>query len=624
MRDPREDGNAPSGRESAAGKPSPSMRQRLARSSERFLQSKPVRVFRRGMNCLLTEGPLATLKRVRILLRTKWTQNKVYSAALTPQELQRQRETRFPKSLRISLLVPLHNTPETALREMIRSVQQQTYENWELCLADGSDDQHQHVGRIAREFAESDSRILYRRLERNGGIAENTSTCAEMAHGEYLGLLDHDDLLHAAALHEVMAAICEQDADFLYTDEVIFHDSPEAADATCFKPDYSPDLLRSRNYIGHFTVFRRELLAEIGGFRPALEGNQHYDAILRLTEKARKISHIPKALYYWRRPEQTVADPAAVEAGRQALTEHLNRVGLRGQVLDSRVPATYRIQYAIGQDELISILIPNKDHADDLQKCVDSLRQLSTYRNWELIIIENNSTEKRTFRCYEELQKDSRIRVVTWEGEFNYSAINNYGRSFARGAYILLLNNDIEVIAPDWLEQMVMFAQREDVGAVGAMLYYPDDTVQHAGVILGIGGVAAHSHGGFPRASAGYMDRLTVAQNLTSVTAACLMTRAAVWDEMQGLDESFRVAFNDVDLCMRIRKAGYLIVWTPYAELYHYESKSRGMDTTPEKRRRFLGEVDRFQKRWVKELQAGDPYYNPNLTLRAGNFSIRS
>ncbi len=450
-----------------------------------------------------------------------------------------------------------------------------------------------------------------------------------MSTGDFIALFDHDDLLHPAALYEMMKAICEENADFIYTDENTFQKTPEDAYCPHFKADFAPDTLRSYNYICHFTAFSKKLLDKLGeGFRSEFDGSQDYDMVLRLTEQAQKIVHIPKILYYWRCHVNSVASdisakPYTVVAAKKALQEHLKRVGLKGEVLDSSIPSTYRIAYEIEGNPLISILIPNKDHIDDLEKCINSIREKSTYSNWEIIIIENNSTEEETFAYYEELKKDSRIRVVVWDSEFNYSAINNFGAQSARGEHLLLLNNDVEILTPDWIEQMLMFSQRNDVGAVGAMLYYPDDTVQHAGVILGIGGVAGHAHKYFNRGNYGYMSRMTIAQNYSCVTAACVMISRDVWDEVDGLDESFKVAFNDVDLCMRIRKAGYLVVWTPYAELYHYESKSRGFEDTPEKQKRFQGEVLRFQDRWGKELQEGDPYYNPNLTLVHENFSCR-
>ncbi len=587
------------------------------------------RLFFKGMKSLFREGFKTTWYKVKRKLSNKADYEKARMPLYTEEELNAQRNVTFPKKIKFSVLVPLYNTPEKFLNEMIVSVQDQTYANWELCLADGSDDEHAYVGKICKQFAKKDKRIYYKKLDENKGISGNTNACIDMATGEYIALFDHDDLLHPAALYEMMNAICEEGADLIYTDENTFQTTP--ADAYCphFKADFAPDTLRSYNYICHFTAFSKKLLDKLGeGFRSEFDGSQDYDMILRLTEQAEKIVHIPKILYYWRCHANSVASdisakPYTVVAAKRALQEHLQRVGLKGEVLDSSILSTYRIAYEIDRNPLISILIPNKDHIDDLKKCINSIREKSTYSNWEIIVIENNSTEAKTFAYYEELKQDSRIQVVVWKDEFNYSAINNFGAQSARGEHLLLLNNDVEIITPDWLEQMLMFSQRKDVGAVGAMLYYPDDTVQHAGVILGIGGVAGHAHKYFNRGNYGYMSRLTIAQNYSCVTAACVMISRNVWDEVGGLDESFKVAFNDVDLCMRIRKAGYLVVWTPYAELYHYESKSRGVEDTPEKQKRFQGEVLRFQDRWGKELQEGDPYYNPNLSLTREDFSLK-
>ena len=375
-------------------------------------------------------------------------------------------------------------------------------------------------------------------------------------------------------------------------------------------------------------AFSRGLLDRVGPFRSQFDGSQDYDLILRLTEVAEHIIHIPKVLYFWRAGDgSTAADVAAkpytVAAAKAALEAHLQRTGLEGIVEDSKLPTTYRIRYPIKGSPLISIIIPNKDHAADLKKCIGSILNLSTYRNFEIVIVENNSVEAETLAYYEELRQDENIRVIIWKDKFNFSAINNFGFQHTHGEYILLLNNDIEVITPDWLEEMLMFAQRVDVGAVGAMLYYPDDTIQHAGVILGIGGVAGHAHKNLRKGKPGYMGRASFAQNLSAVTAACMMIPRHVFIELNGFDETFAVAFNDVDLCMRIRRAGYLIVFTPYAELYHYESKSRGMENTAEKRKRFQSEVLRFMGKWKRELEAGDPYYNPNLTLGAEDFSLK-
>ncbi len=544
-------------------------------------------------------------------------------------ERARQRRESFPKDITFSILVPLYNTPEKYLRPMIQSVLDQTYAKWELCLADGSDAEHSAVEKVCQEYAGADARIRYRKLKENLGISGNTNACIDMAMGNYIALFDHDDMLHPSALYENMKAICAQDADFVYSDENTFHETPSDAYYPHYKPDYAPDTLRSYNYICHLTVFRRSLLDEIGGgFRSQFDGSQDYDMILRLTEKARHIVHIPRILYFWRgHPGSVASDVGAktytIAAARAALDEHLDRIGLKGTVKDSAIPSTYKIQYVIEGAPLISIVIPNMDHVEDLKKCIDSISEKSTWRNWEIIVVENNSRDEETFEYYRLLEKRPEIRVVTWEGGFNFPAICNFGAKAAKGDYILLLNNDIQVITHDWLEQMLMFAQRADVGAVGAMLYYPDDTIQHAGVILGIGGVAGHSHKYFKRGDYGYASRLTIAQNLSAVTAACCLIPRRVWEEIDGLDEGYAVAFNDVDMCLRIRKAGYLIVWTPYAELYHFESKSRGYEDTPEKQKRFKREIDLFNDRWSGTLAEGDPYYNPNLTLEREDFSFR-
>lgn len=580
----------------------------------------------RGLKCWKQNGFSYTWKRFKDKLHNRQNNS---SDLFTREELERQRKTVFPQKIKFSILVPLYNTPEKFLREMIRSVVEQTYGDWELCLADGSDKNYGAVEDICRQYTNKDFRIKYEKLKENLGISENTNACISMATGDYIGLLDHDDLLHPAALFEVMKAICEQNADFIYTDENTFHEKPEDAYCPHYKPDFAPDTLRSYNYICHFTVFRHSLLERSGEvFRSRFDGSQDYDLILRLTEKADHIVHIPKILYYWRSHETSVASdvaakPYTMRAAKMALAEHLERVGLRGKVLDARIPSTYQIQYEIDSMPLVSILIPNKDHVEDLKRCLDSIREKTTYSNWEVIVIENNSVECQTFAYYDEIINDKRIRVVHWEGKFNYSAINNFGADYVNGEYLLLLNNDTEIITPDWIEQMLMFAQRKDVGAVGCMLYYPDNTVQHAGVILGIGGVAGHAHKYFRRGDYGYMSRLTITQNFSAVTAACIMIRRDVWDEVSGMDEKFEVAFNDVDFCMRIRAKGYLIVWTPYAELYHYESKSRGYEDTPEKQRRFSNEALRFQRYWREKLEEGDPYYNPNLSLEREDFSLK-
>lgn len=585
----------------------------------------------RGLKSLKRNGVRYTWEKVRAKLR-RWrffralTNRPVYSR----KQLKAQRTHVFPRTVKFSIVVPLYNTPQKFLHEMIRSVLDQTYGNWELCMADGSDGEHAYVEQICREYSTKDKRVVYRKLESNKGISENTNAAIDIATGDYIGLLDHDDLLHCAALYDVMTAICEKDADFIYTDEVTFK-SPRVRNITVshYKPDFAPDTLRANNYICHFSVFKRTLMDAAGRFRSQCDGSQDFDLILRLTEKAEKIVHVPKALYYWRAHANSSAKdievkPYVFEAAHIALQDHLNRIGLTGEVLDTVVRGIYRIRYEINGEPLVSILIPNKDHKEDLKKCLDSIFLNSTYPNFEVIVIENNSATEEIFDYYSEIQeKWPNVQVVKWHDYFNYSAINNFGAKYANGSYLLLLNNDIEVITPDWIQEMLMFAQRSDVGAVGAKLYYPDDTVQHAGIGIGLLTLAGHYHRGWPRDYFGYMGRLIYAHNVSAVTAACLLIRKDVWDEVEGLDESFAVTFNDVDLCMRVRRAGYLIVWTPFAELYHYESKSRGNDDTPEKKNRFETERKNFQKRWAKELAEGDPYYNPNFTTAREDFTLR-
>lgn len=592
-----------------------------------FLKRIPVlKAVYKTLKSIKQHGFKYTFKKIRRKLKTK---SDAAQVLYTPKDLEKQRKTKFDKDVKFSILVPLYNTPEKYLREMIDSVRNQTYAKWELCLADGSDTKHTKIEKICKDYAKKDERIKYRRLEKNLGISGNTNACIDMSTGNYTALFDHDDLLHPAALYEVMRAICEKNADFIYTDENTFHDTPKDAYCPHYKPDFSPDTLRSYNYICHFTVFKSSLLEKTGGFRPEFDGSQDYDMVLRLTEQAENIVHIPIILYYWRAHKNSVASdisakPYTIVAAKKALAEHLDRLDIRGEVEDSSIPSTYRIKYEVQGEPLISIIIPNKDHVSDLDLCLKTIQERSTYRNFEVIVVENNSTEKETFEYYDVItEKYGNVKVVKWDYEFNYSKINNFGFKYASGDYVVLLNNDVEILTPDWLEEMLMFVQRKDVGAAGMMLYYSDDTIQHAGVIIGIGGVAGHSHKYFKRGDYGYASRLTIAQNLSAVTAAAVMIRSDVFREVSGLDDSFAVAFNDVDLCLRIREAGYLIVWTPYSEAYHYESKSRGLEDTPEKQERFKRECDRFYDRWDGFLKKGDPYYNPNLTLEREDFSTR-
>lgn len=590
------------------------------------------RLMGKGLRCLHQNGWRYTWRKVK----NKLTHRQEFTALankplFTDEELEHQRNTVFPRSIKFSIVVPLYNTPEKFLHEMIRSVIDQTYANWELCMADGSDAAHDSVEKICRQYMRKDPRIKYRRLEQNLGISGNTNACLEMAAGDYIGLFDHDDLLHPAALHEVMRAICEQDADFIYTDELTFSNKIDNVITAHFKPDFAPDNLRANNYICHFTVFSAAILKTVGGFRGEYDGSQDHDFILRATEQAEKIVHIPKLLYYWRsHPNSVAADinskTYAIDAGKRAVRDQIRRMGMDATVESSKAfPTIYRIKYELKETPKVSIIIPNKNHCEDLKRCIRSIKRLTTYSNYEIVIVDNQSNEEDLVEFYDQLRCDDRTNIVSFDKEFNYSEANNFGVRYATGEYYILLNNDTEVISPAWIEEMLMYAQRDDIGAVGAKLYFPDHTIQHAGVILGLGPhrTAGHAFSKVDGENLGYMGRLYYAQNVSAVTAACVMIPRRVWEAVNGLDTSFAVAFNDVDLCMRIRQMGYLIVWTPYAELYHYESKSRGSENTPEKKKRFESEVQRFRERWEKQLKEGDPYYNPNLTLERADFSIK-
>ena len=577
---------------------------------------------------------------------------KQFGTASFPNEEQAklERDTVFEYMPKISILVPLYNTDETMLKEMMDSVLYQTYENWQLCLADGSDAAHAYVEEVCRRYMEAEGhkgRIVYRRLERNEGISGNTNQCYQMADGEYIGLFDHDDILHPSVLFEYVKAINEQGADYLYCDETTFQSGDINHMLTMhFKPDYAPDNLRANNYICHFSVFKRTLLEGTELFRSQFDGSQDHDMILRLTDRAKKVVHIPRLMYYWRCHPASVASNIgaktyAIDAARGAVADHLRSHGYDNfKITSTRAFETiFKIRYEIIGNPKISIVIANKDHAVDLKRCISSIYEKSTYDNWEIIVVENNSTEDSIWAYYQELtgkdikvernclSKDGKVRVVVYEpqGGFNYSAVNNYGASFVTGEYILLLNNDTEVITVNWLEELLMYAQREDVGAVGAKLYYPDKTIQHAGVVLALGAhrTAGHSHYKQPKANLGYMGRLCYAQNVSAVTGACLMVKKSLFEEVGGLDEGFAISLNDVDFCLKLREKGYLNVFTPFAECFHYESISRGLDDQGEKAERYNRESAQFRAKWKEVLDAGDPYYNKNFSLDRSDFSLK-
>ena len=553
-----------------------------------------------------------------------------------------QREEVFDPAPLFSICVPLYRTPEEYLREMVASVREQTYANWELLLSDGSGQpdpkdekpfDRKAFSALLDEIEASDPRI---RVVRNDGkqlrIAENTNAAMAAATGDYIGFLDHDDILAPHALYENADALRKYpDAEMLYSDEDKVDEARHHMQPN-MKPDYAPDFLCSVNYICHFLVVKRELAERVGNFSSAYDGAQDYDFILRCTEATtpEQIVHIPKILYFWRFFEgSTSANPEsklyAFEAGERAINDHYQRLGLPATAEMGQYPGIYRTRWHWEEQPRLTVLIPNKDHIQDLDKCLQSIFRREKYPNYEILIVENNSTEPETFEYYEKLKAEhDHVKVVTYEGSFNYAAINNFGAKFTDAPYLLLLNNDTELMVDDAFEEMLGYCMRPDVGAVGARLYYEDNTIQHAGVVVGWGGIAGHAFVNQLRSVSGYQHRIILQQNYSAVTAACMMVRRDVFDEVGGFYEGLAVAFNDIDLCMKIRKAGYLIVYNPFAELHHYESKSRGLDQgDPEKVRRFQGEMAEFQKRWPEILRDGDPYYNPNLSMVTQDFSLK-
>lgn len=579
-----------------------------------------------------------------------------------------QESTVFEKEPLISILVPLYNTPEKFLRDMIESVLYQTYGNFQLCLADGSDSEHVELVRtIVDEYKAKDkealksldrfkdrtrglqdgSRISYMKLEKNEGIAGNTNHCLEMAEGEYIGLFDHDDILHPEALYWYVKAINEEDADYIYCDETTFKgDDINKMITMHFKPDYAIDNLRANNYICHFSVFKRTLLDGTELFRTKFDGSQDHDMILRLTDRAQHIVHVPKLLYYWRSHAGSVASsisakPYAIEAAKGAVADHLRRHGYdHFKITSTRAFETiFKITYEVIGTPKISIVIPNCEHAEDLKRCIDSIFEKSVYDNYEIIVVENGSTGAEIKGYYEELKNGALkdiVKVVDFyengahlnadgsKPSFNYSAVVNYGAECSSGEYIVLLNNDTQVITVNWMEELLMYAQREDVGAVGGKLYFPDRKIQHAGVVLKLGAhrTAGHSHYGQAGMNLGYMGRLCYAQDVSAVTGACLMVSRKKYDEVGGFDETFEVSLNDVDFCLKLREKGYLNVFTPFAELFHYESLSRGLDLEGKNAQRYEKESEHFRTKWKEVLDKGDPYYNPNFSLDRSDFSL--
>ncbi|MBR5127966.1 MAG: glycosyltransferase [Roseburia sp.] len=614
-------------------------------------------MIKKGIACLKEYGFRELyIRAVEKLRSQKISYDKWYKKhAMTAEQEKAQREDvkNWQNTPMVSICVPLYKTPEAYLCEMIDSVVKQTYPNWQLCLADGSPDEKLHE--LIKERYGVENRIRYRHLEENLGIAENTNKAFEMAEGEWISLLDHDDILPPEALYETLVAanIAEGKASLVkrkkiegiieavYSDEdKISEDLTEHFDPH-FKPDFNIDLLRTNNYITHLFTVRREIVEKVGGFISKYNGAQDFDFIFRCTDAAKGVAHVPRILYHWRTSAGSTAEnPAskmyAYEAGKLAIEDHLKAKGIEGEVSMTRNLGFYRVKYKVQQEELISIIIPNKDQVAMLKKCIASVER-STYGKYEVILVENNSTEKETFAYYEELAgcgytadvpmegklaNGNRICVVTWKDYFNYSAINNFGAGFTKGKYLLLLNNDIEIQTADWLEEMLGHCQREDVAAVGCKLLYPDGTIQHAGVGVGLGGIANSMFVGMDSKFHGYMHRANLQLNYSAVTAACMMVKKSVFEEVGGLEEELTVAYNDIDLCLKMGAAGYRIVYTPYAVATHYESKSRGYENTPEKQARLQKESDYMLKKWADIFEYGDPYYNPNFSKKKMDYTI--
>lgn len=536
------------------------------------------------------------------------------------QELFEQRKTKFSYAPKFSVIVPLYHTPAKFLKDLVRSMMYQSYANWELCLVNASPEDV-HLTSLLENWAMRDKRIRVIRLEKNLGIAQNTNAGIAASTGEFIAFLDHDDFLEPDALFCYADALNkDKTIDVFYSDEDKTDEYAAHYFYPHFKSDFNIDLLHANNYMCHFLAVRKSLVDTVGGLNEKFDGAQDYDFVLRLTENTKKIYHCPRILYHWRCSNQSTAANQgnkmyAIHAGKAALNAHYKRIGWNARAQEGAVDGWYQTKFTLKEEPLVSILIPNKDHTDDLDVCLNSFFERADYQNYEFIIIENNSVLPETFAYYEKIEKEhDNVKVVYWEAGFNYSAINNFGFKFAKGDYIMLLNNDVELITPDIFQSMLGFCMRPEVGIVGAKLLYNDHTVQHAGVLVGAGGLADHVFKGIHEDDPGYMGRAISSQDVSAVTAACLLVKRSVYEEVGGLEDEFQVAFNDVDFCLKVRKAGYLIVYDADVKLFHYESKSRGMEDTTERFIRFGNEMMLLNSKWDILSTFVDPYYNPNLS----------
>lgn len=528
----------------------------------------------------------------------------------------------------ISIVMATYNTPTTFLKAAIDSVLKQPYRKWELCIADDKSTNKETLSCLKHyEAADSRIKVIYR--QRNGHISEATNSALTIVQGEFIAFMDHDDELHPSALTTLVKTILKKpDAKFIYSDEDKIDEFGIRSEPH-FKSDFNYELLLTQNYICHLAVFKTDLVKKLGGLNSNYNGAQDHDFVLRAIEEIapEQIVHIPKVLYHWRihsasTAASTEAKPYAIEAGREAVKDHLQRTALNAIVSPHPIiPFWHRVKFNLASSTSIEIIIPTRDRIDLMRMCIESIVNKTTFNNYHITIVDNGSIEQETLDQFAKWKNNDKISILRDDSPFNYSRLNNQAAYKTKADLVCLLNNDIEIISPDWLEEMAGHAMRKDVGCVGARLWYPNDTLQHGGVILGIGGIAGHSHKYWPKGDAGYMGRAVSTQALSAVTAACLMIKRSIYEEVGGLDEKIKVAFNDIDFCLRVRNAGYRNVWTPFAEMYHHESASRGHEDNPEKIARFNAEVEFMKNRWGKTLTT-DPYYSPHLTLEHEDFSL--
>lgn len=527
---------------------------------------------------------------------------------------------------KISVVVPMYNTDEKFFKELIDCMKNQTYSKWELCLADGSSDENDSL----KEYFKGEKRVKYKFLGKNNGISGNTNEAIAMATGKYIGFLDHDDLLAKNALYEIVRELNkDKKLEFIYTDEDKIDQNGERFEPH-FKPDFSPETLECNNYITHFVVIKKELQKKIGLLDSRFNGAQDFDFVLRATENTTKIKHIPKILYHWRVHRDSTANvadskPYAYESGLRASQAHLMRTGKKGLVDDGHdVPGIYKIYYEITGNPKVSILIPSKDNKLFLKTCINSIINKTDYQNYEIVIIENGSKKKETFKYYDSLSHNPKIKILKYESddkEFNYSKLINFGVKNVDGEFVLQLNNDTRIINKDWLELLIGYAQNKEIGAVGGRLYYIDKSIQHAGIIVGLSGIAGNMLVKLPYGKHAYFGQESATRNVSAVTGACLFARRELYKEVGFMDEKdFKVAFNDVDFCLKLIKKGYRIVYNPYVELFHYESKTRGYELSEEKKKRFENECNIFKEKWGEYV---DPYYNINFSLDSCNYDIK-